>query len=351
MKGYSKMKIKDSQGSAFIFASFCLMVVTLAATSAMTLLQHSSNMNSRLVRRAQALAIAEGAANQILADIYLTPEKAYYSTGTKTTSLGGGDAELYVEHIQDEVFCVQSSGTFDNTTQTVKVYTEIPSFSIAFTRAIFSNQNIDANGNGTLDRGSHSNGKTSYSGNCYVDGLVDASKIAIIGGNAEVTGSVKSDVPRIEFPSLDFNYYYQLAQENNQIFVGDLSLKGTYSPPGGVLWIVGDVTINSQTVINGALFVTGDIRQTGSCEQRKVDNLPALVSRDGNIYLGGGGVFQGLIYAKSGRVDLYGTTSIVGQIIAWDDVYTRGNWGVIIYEEQQPEVLDDNLLTVLAWER
>ena len=58
----------------------------------------------------------------------------------------------------------------------------------------------------------------------------------------------------------------------------------------------------------------------------------------------------GLIYSGHGNIDLTGNHRIVGQLIAWGDIFVRGNWGVVDYEEwQNPDPHGDSL-DVRAWE-
>ena len=340
------------RGSAFLIGIFALMVVGLIAAGVTPLLSQRRHMQKQLSERTRAGEIAEGGAARVLAALASQPESV---TAPPEDKLWGtildGAYRAEVQQIAGNVFRVISTGTVKHTSETVKVYLDVPSAFFALEKGVFANGNIDASGNGILDSGSHSNQTTSYMGNCQVLGDVDSADTSTVSGHATVEGGVRSGAPRVRFPEINLDHYYETARDNGQVIMGDQTLRGTYNPPGGVMWVVGSVTIRATTRITGMLVATGDIDQAGKCIQTQVGGNPALVSRDGNIRLRGNGTFEGMIYAVSGWVDVRGRTDLTGCIVAWGDVWLRGNWGVLDYAEQHPELSGDDKLSVVAWER
>jgi hypothetical protein len=332
---------------------FCLMIVTLVSAGMSTMIRNDMQMNKMIIQRAKALEIADGAAHQALAMIALTPNQPVMLPSSMAAgTLGEGSYTVEQSEVAGGVAALLATGTVAGATQRVKVYAQRPSFFTALSKGIFSNGSIDISGNGLLRNGSHSNQDTIVWGSCEVQtGSVDSVLTSTTGGAANIaSGQVNSSVPRVSLPELDFDHYYTIARANGQIYIGDKTLKGTYAPPGGVMWVVGNVTIQGTTDFTGMLVATGDIYQAGSCTQTPVNGMPALVSRNGKIDFQGNGSFRGLIYTRSGIVDIHGNSTIKGSIMSWGNVLCRGNWGLIDYEETTPQLLDDPRVRVLAWE-
>ena len=351
-RGLAGGSVRDC-GSALITVMFCLMIVTLVSAGMSTMIRNDMQANRTIVQRIKALEIADGAAHQALAMIALTPDQPVSLPSSMASgTLGEGTYTVQQSEVAGGVVALLATGRITGATQRVKVYAKRPSFFTALSKGIFSNGSIDISGNGLLRNGSHSNQSTIVWGSCEVQtGAVDSAGTSTTGGAADiVSGQVNSSVPRVTLPELDFDYYFNIARTNGQVYVGDKTLKGTYAPPGGVMWVVGNVTINATTEFTGMLVATGDIYQAGKCTQTPVNNMPALVSRNGKIDLQGNGSFHGLIYTHSGIVDIHGNSTIKGSIMSWGNVLCRGNWGLIDYEETTPQLLDDPRVKVLAWE-
>ena len=202
-------------------------------------------------------------------------------------------------------------------------------------------------GNGDI----HANQNVDMGGSTSISGSASAVGNVTVRGAASVGGALLPGSRHINFPQLDLDHYFQVAQANNQVHVGDMQMNGTsHTPPGGVLWVVGDLNTSAHVTFNGLLVVTGDVHQAGHFAHNQVDDLPAIIVRDGNLHLSGQSVIQGLIYVKSGRVDITGGTNLQGAVVAWGDIKTRGNWGLIDFVEQEPEQEGGNAIEVLAWE-
>lgn len=340
------------RGSAFLIGIFALMVVGLIAGGVTALVSQRRHVQRQLMEHTKAIEVAEGGAARVLAALASQPDTVVAPPAAELTgNILDGSYQAEVSQVAGNVFGVVSTGTVRGTSETVKVYLDVPSALFALQKGIFANGDVDGSGNGTLHNGSHSNQSSLYKGSCEVFGDADAVVTSTTQGAATVHGSVRSGVSRIDFPRVDLDHYYNIASDNGQVVMGDQTLKGTYNPPGGVMWVVGNVRIKATTTITGMLVATGDIEQVGRCVQTQVGGMPALVSRDGNIWLRGNGTFNGMIYADSGWVDVAGSTDLTGCIVAWGDVRLRGNWGVLDFAEQNPELSGEDQLSVVAWER
>jgi len=341
----------DSRGSALLTILFFVMLIGLAAGSMGVMMSRDLFTNRRIVDRSRAQEVADGAAQQAVALIVddisnlLTP-----SSELQSGNIGGGTYSVNISSVGGGISMIAAQGTVNDVTRTVKVYVRAPTSGLAFMRGIFANGDLIGHGNGYVDNGTHSNQDSDFHGNIEVRGDASSSGTTALQGAARVTGTASSGAPRIDFPELDFDHYYNIALANGQVYVGNRVLSGTYSPPGGVMWIIGNVDTKGTTTINGAVFATGNIEDHGKTTLNQQGDLPALVSRDGFISFHGKSRFEGLVYTASGNVYLHGSTRITGSIVSFGDVDGYGNWGQLDYQAQDPQVKDDAVIKVLAWE-
>ncbi len=344
-------------GSAFVTLLFFAMIITMAAGNVAVMARNQRHMARVIIARTTAQQIAEGAAAQALAYIAediqrITQPPSALSSG----SMGQGEYEVTIESGQFDLFTVVSVGTAEDQSRTVRVHARLPIDLAGLQNAMFSNADIEIVGTGQIISTSgngdiHANQNVDMGGSTSISGSASAVGNVTVRGAASVGGALLPGSRHINFPQLDLDHYFQVAQANNQVHVGDMQMNGTsHTPPGGVLWVVGDLNTSAHVTFNGLLVVTGDVHQAGHFTHNQVDDLPAIIVRDGNLHLSGQSVIQGLIYVKSGRVDITGGTNLQGAVVAWGDIKTRGNWGLIDFVEQEPEQEGGNAIEVLAWE-
>ncbi len=339
------------RGSAMLAAVYCVFVVSMAVTGMAALMGHDTHQGRRLEKRTQAALIAEGAAEYAIARIAADFSRLYSPTGDMLAGqMGQGSYRNELVQTGEDIYCLAATGTVGEVSFTIKAHLQVCDPYLVFRKAIFSDNSIDGGGNGQIVNSTHSNRNTTYYGNCRVDGRVDSVGVSTVQGNSQVTGEVASNMPALMFPTLDLGYYYNVAAANGQVYSGDKSLKGNYAPAGGVMWVDGDVSIKAKTTFAGCLIATGTITQTGTFTQTQVEDFPALVSRDGDIGLWGGTVLNGVVYTKSGFVNIHGGTHLHGSIVSWGGVNLNGNWGVIDHKEERPEVEETQRVSLLAWE-
>ena len=89
------------------------------------------------------------------------------------------------------------------------------------------------------------------------------------------------------------------------------------------------------------MIATGDIKVTGNTNQNKVNDLPAYISRDGEIELNSCGQHHGLVYAMNGDIKMTGGGKITGNVIAAGEYWKNGGWDQIAYEDSTPPVDPD----------
>ena len=127
-----------------------------------------------------------------------------------------------------------------------------------------------------------------------------------------------------------------------------------------MLWVNGSVNIAGNVTVEGCIIATGDIKLAGNGNQTKVENLPAVISRDGTITISGNSSYHGLIYAKNGSYKGSGNGSITGSIIINGTFQTSGNFSALIYENSTPPEggpgstdsgTTEDRVHVMAWQR
>lgn len=173
----------------------------------------------------------------------------------------------------------------------------------------------------------------------------------------------------IPFPTLDFDYYKNLAQDPNknniyipnpsggtQIWYGHESI----TPTDGIVYVNGNVEfkkkhwyhLTEDVNLNGCLVVTGYVKNNAGIivKHTKFSNLPAILSQ-GDI--GGLGALNvdGLVYSRGGTINsLFGTKR--GCLMASNDVKLNGPGGLLgllnlTWSRENP--LDLKKVTMVAW--
>ncbi|MFW5893557.1 MAG: hypothetical protein ACOCUY_00280 [Verrucomicrobiota bacterium] len=352
----------NEQGSALVTLLFFAVLISLVAGNVGNMVRQQMHISKRVVDRTSAQQVAEGAANQALAYVAENPEEHLgpLPSNLKNGSIGDGEYQVELDESNDSYFSIISTGTINEMSRTVRIHGRVPIEGQAFAYALFSNGDIDCAGTGdvTGDSGDgdiHANQDVIISGNAYIAG--SASAVGSVDGAGNVGGTVTEGENPISFPNVDYDHYYQIAEDNNEIHDGDLYLDSDRTPTGGILWVNGDVHVGgggrkSPATFTGMLIATGDIKQASHYRHYQNDDRPSMISRDGNVHLSGQTqILDGLVYAGSGRVKLSGGSAFHGAIMAWDEIDIKGNWDLIEYVQQDPEIeKGDDRIQILAWE-
>lgn len=229
----------------------------------------------------------------------------------------------------------------------------------AYEYAILSCEDMTFTGSGIIDVGEglvHTNGNFKMPGSGTLRGNLSSSVriwctgSTIIHGDAttpvwkgmspgNVTGTATTaSVDPIAIPDIDLTPYYNEALANGEVYTGDqhFSVSSTIQPVGGIMWVDGDLKISGSGNIIGCFIATGYIKISGSGDQIKVGDYPAIVSRDSYIDISGDGQFHGLIYAPNGYINKSGSGDVVGSIICGGEFKKSRSWSIMTYEDSTP---------------
>jgi hypothetical protein len=102
-------------------------------------------------------------------------------------------------------------------------------------------------------------------------------------------------------------------------------------PAGGVFFVDGRVTLNSDMEMMGSIVATGDITVNGAATFSNPTTYPALVSVNGNIRVTGGahGLSEnGWLYAMNGSVFAGGGASTMTGVVAAQDINIVGGFNI-----------------------
>lgn len=340
---------QDGQrGSALVATLGIVLILGMVSVGAITAVMNDSTRVHYTEQVTQAAYVASGAMDFFLAKAIPDPKLFKGDNESLLTgTIGAGDYTIAIEQIDTTMALVTATGTFANTSQVVRAYvqTNVWAAAEAFDKAIFSENDVDLNGTVSIEGGSvHSNSDASTGGNVSVDGNLTATGTA--SGSSGVTGQVLSNQPRIPWPDLDIARYTQIAEDNQHLGTTILTasgnqavrLSGTYTPPGGVLWVQGDARVNQPTVVNGCLVVRGDLRVNAGnliqSQRSDVDTpLPAIIVYEGDLTINGHAAANGLVYNGTGTVFLAGTMDVEGAVYSWDEITGRGTATVVYNPE------------------
>lgn len=367
-----RTRVQDSRSGVamltvlgIIFALCLLMGTVLVASSQRTF------MAKKLGDRTRALVIAEAGATKAYTVLSTNFALRTDPSAFPETAFGGGTYSVKITPVGSSMALISSTGVCgvaqDSVVLNVKNYplgsggtggSSIPGwpaspygFAIVSGGSMTWVGNIDlATSNGWMHANSalSGNGQQRIRGNLsssvsidfpYVDGTGMA---PVVSGDIGTT--VIASVPLVTIPNIDLTPYYNRALTNGQVFTGTKSLSGTATPPGGVMWVNGDINVSDGSY-TGSFIATGSILiQGGNASARfeKVEKYPVLVSRDGGINVQGGDnslfAFHGLVYCKTGGFNKQGNGEVqgIGTIMAAGNVDKNGGWSGMLYEDSTP---------------
>lgn len=369
------------KGFAMLLVMVITALVTMAGASVMLFADYQINSFKRARDANAAISIAEAGANEAFAIISANFANKDNADLFPSTSFNDGAYDVTVTSVGSnsaQIMCVGISGT---STQTVIV--DVKDFGTPtpgtdptgpWAHTLFVNGRATVNGsgncygsvrcnqdfraNGTFEWGSPGNPVDVYcsvefqaNGVSTLDGMVYAPSISAPGGVPQTVQAV----PAIAMPTLDLTPYYNLALANGQVFSGGTVSGSIGTIPGGVRWYNGAATFNGGVNYAGCIIATGSINFKGGCDQTKVGQLPAVVSRDGSVTLSGARTMQGLIYS-SGDFTCNGSGEENGTIIVGGNMTLNGAYGLFTYDYSFPSLpgtlgTTNSDVGVTAWQK
>ena len=360
----------SKRGSALLVLMIIIMLVAAGGASLVNFAKQQAFSAARIRDYIKAQAYAEAGANEAYSIIKTNwaarSDPSYFPART----FADGSYDATVVAVSSNYAAVTCVGTRAGQTATVKldIYNANPSTAGtsgsgpppavgAYTIAIMSCGKMNWSGSGSIDVGTgkvHGNGVFKMTGSKKVKGNISSSTKIWLTGSTEITGDAAAPVfnasgsaitgtktigpvDTVTLPSIDLTPYYNTALANGQVYNGNQHFTGSSDlvPVGGIMWVNGNFKWSGSGRLVGCFIATGSIDISGSGDQIKVDNYPALVSRDADIDISGSGKFHGLLYAKT-TFDKSGSGDVVGSIMCGGDFDSSGSWSAMAYENSTP---------------
>lgn len=372
-------------------ALFTVMLLILVIASLLGVAYSSSVQRvftaRKLADRVRALAIAEAGANKAYSILQTNFAARLNDTDFPSTSYAGGTFDVTVTPVSNIVAVVASLGVFGNASELVimdaKNYGSINSLNWdtnTLDYAILSGGDFDFGGSGSYSSPSgaalvHANGPMTIRGNAGMNLDIKSATSISIGNNKIINGSIQSPsmsydpsmvtitgtstvapVPLVPIPDIDLTPYYNHALANGQVYNSSQTLSGDFTPPGGIMWVNGTLSLAGNATYNGSFIATGDMSVSGDGAVNNTNSYPTLVSRDGDMSFTGQKSVQGLIYVKTGDYQQTGGNTHEGQLIVKGNIDKGGNSDVIVYSRSTiipPGSTDngDDIIGISAWQK
>ena len=324
-----------------------------------------------------AEAGASSAYVKLLDDLSLTN-----SPGLLSTNFWGGDYIVSTSIPAENILVITSVGTFGKETGIVGLNLEIDpdanDFDIYETKAgdapcaIVADGKVSLLGNSDIDLGTngqaHSNTELTAGGSSVLiaakisaTGDVDVNEKKIPDGVA-----IESNADYMELPEFLPGPFERVAISNNMTFTekqfSKLADGVLTSVPGGIVFVNGDCSIGTGTLINGMIVATGNITIHGTVDAP--EGLPSVISLNGDIQVNAQAAIlsDGWIYATKGNIGLNGGALGGGAIMAGGEIRITGSYALDIDNLENPEYpdggatnddagLDKPALFLMAWSR
>lgn len=368
----SLMKALQSKSGAALLTVMGIILLISGVVAGMVAMGHQQVFSAvRLRDLVKAQMIAEAGINDAYNVMKTNFAARLNPANFPAKAFDGGTYDALVIPVGSNSASIVSTGFYGTATATVRA--DIKNFPIATTNGapvpgggtpygftILSGGDLNWAGNSDVimtNGNLHSNGSYLANGVNTIHGNVESCiGISLVGG-AVITGTGKAPVisggtigtrvtnavPIVSVPNIDLTPYYNAALANGQVFSGTKTISGTVSPPGGIMWVNGTLSLGNGT-FNGCFIATGaiDMQTSGNdtITLNKVNRYPLLASRDGSITVKQVKLltFSGLIYAKTGSFDKQGNGDVIakGAIIAAGNVTKNGGWSAFIYDDPTP---------------
>lgn len=388
-----------NDGTAFIALIIIVLLVSVGTTMLMTQAKQQTYTTARVRDYLSAQAYAEAGANEAYNKLKTNFAICGNDAEFPMTTYADGTYDATVTQVssnQAAIVCVGTRGVATawvkldainynpGTSATPGTPGSPPDPNDAFGYAVVSGGLMTWSGSGVMDIGGgkiHTNNKYKMVGSQEVIGDVsscvqiwltgttkitgDAAAPVIKASGAVITGSqTVGPVPAVSIPDIDLTPYYNEASANGQVYSGNQHFTGSADLviPGGIMWVNGNFKYSGSGQIIGCVIATGDIDISGSGDQIKVNEYPAVVARDGEIDISGSGKFHGLLYSGNGGFDKSGSGDVTGSIMTKGEFDKSGSWSLMAYENSVPvgpgtdgtegtEGTEGDLVGVSAWQR
>lgn len=320
----------------------------------------------RLANQVKALAYAEAGIDYTYSILSLDFDQRNNTDLSTETSYAEGSYTVTLTSVSNKYVVINSVGKCGDAVRVAEILvddenagsggaTDPTDYSSmeGFNYAVLSGGDFNFGGSGSVTGAKlHSNSALTIRGDA--DANIDlSSSVKIKTGNVTVEGSLtaldvdvhpqadilggytENPVPPVGIPDIDLTPYLSWAQANGEVHNG-FSTSSSYTPAGGILWVNGDVTIDSHAVIHGSIIATGNIYISGAVGINPTTTTFAMASRDGNIINTSSGTLNGLIYAKTGNYSQTANGILNGQLMINGTIKKGGNSDIINYVRSVP---------------
>ena len=360
----------DNRGSALLVLMIIILLVAAGGASLVNFAKQQAYSAARIRDYIKAQAYAEAGANEAYSIIKTNWAARSDPSKFPSRTFADGSYDATVVAVSSNYAAVTCVGTRAGQTATVKldIYNANPSTPPttnggppaavgAYTYAIMSCGKMNWSGSGQIDVGTgkvHGNGLYKMTGSKQVKGNISSSTRIWLTGSTKITGDAAAPVltysggaisgtktvgpvAAVSLPPIDLTPYYNHALANGQVYNGNQHFTGSsdLTPVGGIMWVNGNFKWSGSGRLVGCFIATGSIDISGSGDQIKVGNYPALVSRDADIDISGSGKFHGLMYAKT-TFYKSGSGDVIGSIMSGGDFDSSGSWSAMAYENSTP---------------
>ncbi len=199
---------------------------------------------------------------------------------------------------------------------------------------LHSNSAIEINGSAQMEVNVSSSVEISV-GNTVVNGSVTAPELDIHKKATITDGAATASVPPVSIPDIDLTPYFNWAKKHGEVYNG-FSTTTSYSPNGGILYVIGDVVISDHAVFNGSIIATGSIKISGAAQIKPTIDSIAMATDSGNIENTSSGRITGLVYSKSGSYKQTANGELYGQLIVGGPIQKGGVSDIIVYQQSIP---------------
>jgi len=323
------------RGSALTITILMTVLVSISAGSLSKLTMNENQLQYRNLRLIKAFHLAEAGVAEAYALIKGDWTLKDDPSAFPETNVGEGIYDVTMLDIGGRVV-IESKGKVYGIEKTLLVEITSDPGDPAFDYAIFGGDEVRLE-NFTVNGDVHSNDRLRLRDDTTVIGTASADDLDV-DGDSSATTEIDGAAP-VPFVTFNFNYYYNLADPADR-YTGNVNWSDVnLQPSNGVIYVNGDVVIDGTSQLTGAIVATGEISISGTFTRFEYGNLPSLMSRDKKVRVNGNYTFAaGLLYSGGAEVDINGNGTIIGVLIAFDEI--NGDDSTITFAELNPPGLN-----------
>jgi cytoskeletal protein CcmA (bactofilin family) len=245
------------------------------------------------------------------------------------------------------VYELQSTSTNPRTTRVVVATLDLFPSAFAFDQAVYTNGNLNFNGNVTIDGSVYATDGINLGGSADINGNAYTPDDITTSGSADVNGDSIDNHDSILPPTVDITPY-----------VVEATADGTYYSDGGVAgailqnanhsgtyYVADDMSISgNNTDFSGVLVVTGDLSITGGDFTTDSAN-PLVIYVGGNLNISGNVTINGIVLVEGETTFGNGNPVVNGSLISANGANKAGGGGNITinydssYSEQWQDII------------